>query len=206
VLKARAFKTGFNPSPVATAEYFDPLEGDLYEQPILISGTNGVHTIADNSKFSREEPNEPYIAGYAYYRGQYPDNWLYPDYKAWDEFFTCWYRWKSPGTGEMTFKFFGTGYVYSDGSWQFGYLNSAIAFYEIDASSIDGLRTVLPVAANLNFNGKVFADVTVPVKAGKIYRIVGLQWYDPTPGTVTLSWEAEPGFVIPPPPLTVMLR
>ena len=172
VLKARAFKTGFNPSPVATAEYFDPLEGDLYEQPILISGTNGVHTIADNSKFGIES-GEPYITSY-------------------EENYSCWYRWKSPGTGEMTFKL-------AQGPY------SAIAFYE-DAPSIYELQISRRVTNMSYFNGEAFSYVKVNVKAGRVYRIVGLQWFYFVAGTVTLSWEAEPGFVIPPPPLTVRLR
>ena len=185
VLKARAFKTGVYPSPVATAEYFDPLEGDLYGQPILISGTSGTHTVADNSDFnldSNRESGEPYLCGVFWYGNAKT--------KVYEEYYSCWYRWKSPGTGTMTFKFSVVGYGYP-----------AVAVYE-DASSLSALSS-LPLDVNI---GSGVADVTVPVEAGKIYRIVGLQWYYPTPGTVTLSWEAEPGFVIPPPPLTVRLR
>ena len=190
VLKARAFKTGFNPSPVATAEYFDPLEGDLYDQPILISGTNGVHTIADNSGFGIESGEPSLTLVYYSYQYQYLEN------------YSCWYRWKSPGTGTMTFKFSGVD--------QANYIVCpAVAVYE-DASLLSALSS-LPLNVNIGFdNSNQFtgvADVTVPVEAGKIYRIVGLQWYNSTtPGTVTLSWEAEPGFEIPPPPLTVRLR
>ena len=88
----------------------------------------------------------------------------------------------------------------------------AVAVYE-DASSLYTLSS-FPLNVNIGYdNPNQFtgvADVTVRVKAGKIYRIVGLQWHwsEPEfiPGTVTLSWKAEPDFVIPPPPLTVRLR
>ena len=181
VLKARAFKTGCNPSPVATAEYFDPLEGDLYEQPILVSGTNGTHMVADNSGFGIET-GEPRLTRY-------------------NEYHSCWYRWKSPGTGKIAFRVTGMA-VADDG---FNYFLPAVAVYN-DVHSMSELA-LHPIDSDSGAESNyAFAEVKADVQAGKIYRIVGLQWGYSNSGYMRLSWATEPGFVIPPPPLSIRIR
>ena len=62
-IKARAWKSGMNPSVIVSATYtYDAAQGapkgDYFADPIVITGTNGVRRIEDNSVYT-VEPGEP---------------------------------------------------------------------------------------------------------------------------------------------------
>ena len=80
VLKARAWKSGMNPSVVVTATYtYDAAQGapkgDYFDNPIVISGANGSRVIEDNSAYTVED-GEPLhtMENYSYFY-QYRTAW-----------------------------------------------------------------------------------------------------------------------------------
>ena len=167
-LKARAFMAGLSPSPVVSSEYADPLEGDAYEQPILIDGSSGSHNISDNSGFGKNA-DEPNLTGYIYDR-------------PYSEYSSVWYLWKSEGTGTVAFRFSGV-------TKHNVYMLPAVAVYE-DAPTLPELSPdPLAVAAG-DWSSCEFAEVSLHAEAGKVYRIFGLQWYYDDIGSLRLAWSA----------------
>lgn len=166
-LKARAFRDGLSPSPVVSAEYVDPLEGDAYDQPILIGGSSGSHTVGDNSGFGKGA-DEPNLTGLVY-------GTSYPEYSS------VWYLWKSPGTGTVAFRFSGvTKYNI--------YMLPAVAVYE-DAPTLSDLSPVPLAVAAGDWNSCEFAEVYLQAEEGKVYRILGQQWFYDDIGSLHLAWS-----------------
>ena len=177
-LRARAFACGMNASPVASATYrrdssVDAPDGDMYERPIEISGVGGKVVVSDNSMFGIEdgEPSHTLDAdGY------------YVEYRS------CWYRWKSPGTGTVSFS------VKAFDMRCFP-LPAAVAVYP-DAECIPtSVDTRLAMEREPDM-GDYATTVTLDVSEGAVYRIVGVLEYD-EPGSFTLEWRAGPDFEVP---------
>lgn len=171
-IRARAYKTGMNASPVVAATYtYDVVKGgpkgDYYVKPILISGTRGSYVIDDNTDYTLE-PNE---AAHTLSNGVYTIQYR-----------TVWYRWTAPGSGTMTFttKFVNPSYR----------LPSAVAIYSDDASVPTSTRTRLAMSKDYSSSGDYTTSVSLPVTQGTTYRIVGIPTYD-LGGTFTLSWTGD---------------
>ena len=177
LLKARAFADGMNPSSVV-AEFYDFDEfkaappGDFYAKPIVIRGVGGTHTVLDNSAFGIE-------------KGEANHTQYYQEYRS------CWYRWKSPGTGVVT--------VTTRSSSSRYLVPTAVAVYSDGESVPTSVDTRLAMASTLNSDYST--TLTFNVAEGKVYMIVGMQLYD-EPGSFTLSWVGD--LVLPHPKPTVI--
>ena len=181
-LKVRAFAVGKNTSPVASASFvydetgaYGP-KGDLFSNPIPISGATGSHYIADNSAYTVElEPGEPDHTELAH--------------PGWGPSFrTIWFRWTAPGSGTMTFtaetvvEF--EGDLYSDPTF--------IAVYTGD--TFNSLVQLGYMEMELDENGDWIAEpiqLPVTVQQGTVYRIVVGKFYYEDPGSVDLSWSGN---------------
>ena len=174
VLKARAWKSGMNPSVVVTATYtYDAAQGapkgDYFDNPIVISGANGSRVIEDNSAYT-EEPDEPQHTDLWYDEesGQYYYNY---------ELKTVWYSWTAPGSGTMTLatKCSGGGYIYP----------THIAVYTGDA-----LSAIERLAFSTTRDDNWVTSLSFEAAQGVTYRIVGMMGYDGS-GTFTLTWSGD---------------
>ena len=88
MVKARAWKSGMNPSAVAAEMYtYDSSQGapkgDYFANPIKIAGASGSRVVADIYAYSTET-GEPRHTNY-------------------NQYHTVWYKWTAPGSGTMTF-------------------------------------------------------------------------------------------------------
>lgn len=172
MIKARAWKSGMNPSPVAAEMYtYDSSQGapkgDYFDNPIVISGASGSRVIEDNSAYT-VEGGEPYHTrrpsggGYTY-------NYQYH---------TAWYLWTAPGSGTMTLhsQCSRGGYVYP----------TFIAVYIGDTLSLDNRQ-----AFAYEYNKSTYiTTLEFEVEQGVTYRIVGMMGYDGS-GKFTLSWSGD---------------
>lgn len=167
VLKARAWKSGMNPSVVVTATYtYDAAwgapKGDYFDNPIVISGASGSRVIEDNSAYTVED-GEPWhtIENYSYFY----------------QYRTAWYEWTAPGSGTMTLatKCSGGGYIYP----------TYIAVYTGDA-----LSAIERLAFSTTRDDNWVTSLSFEVEQGVTYRIVGMMGYDGS-GTFTLTWSGE---------------
>lgn len=173
-IKARAWKSGMNPSVVVTATYTydvaqDAPEGDYFANPIVISGESGSRVIYDNSAYT-EEADEP----------QHTDSWYDEEsgyYYSNYELKTVWYKWMAPGSGTMTFSTMasGGGYVYP----------TLIAIYTGDA-----LASIQRVAVSTTHDSNWITSLSLPVEQGITYRIVGMMGYDAN-AKFTLTWSGD---------------
>ena len=167
VLKARAWKSGMNPSVVVTATYtYDAAQGapkgDYFDNPIVISGANGSRVIEDNSAYTVED-GEPLhtMENYSYFY----------------QYRTAWYEWTAPGSGTMTLatKCSGGGYIYP----------TYIAVYTGDA-----LSAIERLVFSTTRDDKWVTSLSLEVEQGVTYRIVGMMGYDGS-GKFTLSWSGD---------------
>ena len=172
MIKARAWKSGMNPSLVAAEMYtYDSSQGapkgDYFDNPIVISGASGSRVIEDNSAYTVED-GEPYHTrrpsggGYTY-------NYQYH---------TAWYLWTAPGSGTMTLhsQCSRGGYVYP----------TFIAVYIGDTLSLDNRQ-----AFAYEYNKSTYiTTLEFEVEQGVTYRIVGMMGYDGS-GKFTLSWSGD---------------
>ena len=174
-IKARAWKSGMNPSVVVTATYtYDAAQGapkgDYFADPIVITGANGSRVIADNSAYT-EEAGEP----------QHTDSW-YDEasgyYYSHYELKTVWYQWTSPGSGTMTFT---TRFVNSE-----YYLPSYVAIY-----TGTSLANITRLTFDDDEDEDYYATVSFAVEQGTTYRIVGMSGYPGYSGTFTLTWSGN---------------
>lgn len=174
VIKARAWKSGMNPSVIVTATYtYDAAQGapkgDYFADPIVITGANGSRVIEDNSAYT-EEPGEPWhtqrpsdVQGYYTYNYQYR---------------TVWYQWTAPGSGTITFqsKCSGGGYRYP----------TFIAVYTGDTLTLDNRQ-----AFAYEYDKSTYVTtLAFEAEQGVTYRIVGMMGYDGS-GTFTLTWSGN---------------
>ena len=168
VVKARAWKSGMNPSVVVTATYtYDAAQGapkgDYFDNPIVISGANGSRVIDDNSAYTVED-GEPLhtLENYSYFY----------------QYRTVWYSWTAPGSGTMSFS---TKAATSTTRYQ-----TFIAVYTGNAmASISRL-----VFATTPGGGDYATTVSLAVEQGITYRIVGMIGRDITTD-FTLSWSGD---------------
>ena len=160
-IKARAWKSGMNPSVIAAATYtYDAAQGapkgDYFADPIVITGANGVRTIMDNSGYTME-PGEPYHTGYYQYH-------------------TIWYEWTAPGSGTMSFATKAASSTSRYGTFICVYVGDAWA-------------SLSCVALATNPEGSEFATtVSFEVEQGRTYRIVGMTPQESYIGEFTLTW------------------
>jgi hypothetical protein len=172
VIKARAWKSGMNPSVIVAATYtYDAAQGapkgDYFDNPIKISGASGSRVIEDNSAYT-VEPGEPYHTrrpnggGYTY------------SY----QYRTAWYLWTAPGSGTMTLQTqcSGGGFIYP----------TFIAVYIGDTLSLNNRQ----VFAYEYDKTTYVTTLEFDVEQGVTYRIVGMMGYDGS-GTFTLSWSGD---------------
>ena len=168
-IKARAWKADLNPSTVASATYrYDAsntslLRGDKFNYPFVIYGANNSHKIDDNSGYTiGNEQGEPaHVPGYYQYR-------------------TIWYKWKAPGSGQMTFSINHENNDYL--------LPPSIAVYS--GSSLNGLGET-KLACHANPGDGAVATVTVDVEHDHEYRIVAMSQYGNYSGFFNLDWSGD---------------
>ena len=162
MIKARAWKTGMNPSAVAAAMYtYDSSQGapkgDFFADPIKISGASGSRVIEDNSAYT-VEAGERYHTGYLQYH-------------------TIWYKWTAPGSGTMTFTTELQGWTYA----------AAVAAY-----TGDGLSSLSRLAFSADTAGAGSAPpIAINVSQGSTYYVVGLVLGDECTGVFSLTWSGE---------------
>ena len=173
MIKARAFKYGWNPSSVVVA-FFDYDEfkgaprGGFYGKPIEISGEEGSTNLQSTAKFALED-DEPW----------------HNEYYAEDR--TCWYRWESPGSGTMTFRTCSFGVNPDTG--RNAYFLSPVAVYEESESMPNSSSEQVAMNYEWDTNTHTTA-VSFTVRPGAVYRIVGVISY-PYDIPLTLTWSGD---------------
>lgn len=165
-IRARAWKSGMNPSVVVTATYtYDAAQGapkgDYFDNPIVIAGASGSRVIEDNSAYTVED-GEPWHT--------------LEDYSYFEQYHTIWYKWTAPGSGTMTFATRMTHYM--GGTY--------VAVY-----TGDSLATI----SRLEFSGDADSDywtrVSVEVSQGTTYRIVGMSCGEQYTDEFALTWSGD---------------
>ena len=166
-IRARAWKSGMNPSAVVAEFYtYDAAQGapkgDYFANPIVISGESGSRVIDDNSAYT-VETGEPWhtMDDYGYYYYQYH---------------TVWCKWTAPGTGTMTFATKMTGY--KGGTY--------VAVYTGDA-----FATLDRIGYKDDWDSDGWTRVTVEVAQGVTYRIVGMSSREEYTDEFTLTWSGD---------------
>ena len=190
-IKARAWKTGLNPSAVASKTYtYDIskttlLKGDKTNFPFVIYGAGGEKTVADASIYT-EDAGEINHADY-----------------YWQEH-TIWYKWKAPGSGTMRFAvqhgYYGPYYDEEMEVWYDDVLHiehSSIAVYRATSvSSAARLACASSASAEPPYYNKKFPDfspwVDVPVRQDEEYLVVAISCIPSNkPVFLTLSWSGD---------------
>ena len=176
-VKARAYKSGSNPSAVASAVYAyditrDAPAGDYFASPIQISGESGSHVIADNSRYTLED-GEPLhtLSGGSYYT----------------QAKTIWYQWTAPRKGAVSF----TTKCYlvtTSGNMTTTSCNPTfVAVY-----TEDNLKTATRLAVGTTIRQSDYSTtVRFEVAKDATYRIVGMVGDDDQIGAFMLDWSGE---------------
>ncbi len=166
-IKARAFKSGCNPSPTVGMTYtYDSAagapKGDYFANPIDISGASGSYVINDNADYTIEDDEPLHTLNGGSYFSQYR---------------SAWYKWTAPGTGTMTFKTScsGGGYVYS----------TYIAVYTNDT-----LSSIVRLEFATEYDSNYVTSLSIDVEQGTTYRIAGVMGYDGS-GRFTFTWSGD---------------
>ena len=165
-IKARAFASGKNPSPVVGATYtYDAAagapKGDYFADPINISGASGTRVIDDNSNYTVED-NEPWHT--------------LENYSYWPQHHTVWYKWTAPGSGTMTFA--------TKMTWYNG--GTYVAVYTGDT-----LTALDRIGYGKAWDSDYWTRVTVEVTQGVTYRIVGMSCGEQYTDEFTLTWSGD---------------
>ena len=175
VIKARAWKSGMNPSVIVGATYtYDAAQGapkgDYFADPIVITGANGSRVIEDNSAYT-EELGEPWHTQRPSEDPRYTYTYNY-------QYRTAWYQWTAPGSGTITFqsKCSGGGYRYP----------TYIAVYTGDTLTLDNRQAF----AYTYDKSTYVTTLDFEAEQGVTYRIVGMMGYDGS-GTFTLTWSGN---------------
>ncbi|MCR5838714.1 MAG: C10 family peptidase, partial [Kiritimatiellae bacterium] len=172
MVKARAWKSGMNPSVVVTATYtYDAAQGapkgDYFDNPIVISGASGSRVIADNSDYTTET-GEPRHTNYGISQQSH----------------TIWYRWAAPGSGTMVFE---TKCSKLSGN-TISRKQTAVAVYTgNDLSSL----TRLAYATQPDSANEYATTLNVSVGQGVTYYIVGMTLNSTATGAFTLTWSGN---------------
>lgn len=166
MVKARAWKSGMNPSAVAAEMYtYDSSQGapkgDYFDNPIVISGASGSRVIEDNSAYTVEggEPWHTLQGGEYYY-----------------QYHTVWYKWTAPGSGTMTFATRMTHYA--GGTY--------VAVY-----TGDSLSTISRLEFSKDADSDYWTRVSVEVSQGTTYRIVGMSCGEQYTDEFALTWSGD---------------
>ena len=166
-IRARAFSSGKNPSPIVAETYtYDAAQGapkgDYFADPIKISGQSGTRVIEDNSEYTLEDGEPLHTLQNNSYSYQYS---------------SIWYQWTAPGSGTMTFKTScsGGGYRYP----------TFVAIYTGDT-----IATATRLAFSKTLDGNYVTTLEFEVEQGTTYRIAGVMGYDGS-GTFTLQWSGD---------------
>ena len=173
-IKARAWKSGMNPSVIAAATYtYDAAQGapkgDYFANPIVITGTSGSRVVDDNSAYTveAEEPLHT-LANNSYY----------------SQYHTIWYEWTAPGSGTMSFT---TKASKTVGNMMTRY-QTLVAVYTGDSlTSISRQAFATTPDAATDYG----TTVALGVEQGVVYRIVGMTGGETTTGTFTLTWSGN---------------
>lgn len=173
-IKARAFASGKNPSPVVGATYtYDAAagapKGDYFADPINISGASGTRVIDDNSDYTVEDGE--------------PKHTL-ENYSYWPQDHTVWYKWTAPGSGTMTFA---TKCSKLSGN-TLSRKQTAVAAYT--GNSLSSL-TRKAFAAQPDSANEYSTSMDVVVEEGVTYYIVGMTMSATATGTFTLTWSGD---------------
>ena len=165
-IKARAWKSGMNPSVIVAATYtYDAAQGapkgDYFDNPIVITDMNGSRVVDDNAPYT-VEPNEPL---HTLENGSY-----YPQHH------TIWYEWTAPGSGAMTFSTKMKG-------WQGG---TCVTVY-----TGDSIGALSRIGYSRSWGSDSWTRVTLDVSQGVTYRIVGQSVGEAYTGEFTLSWSGD---------------
>ena len=168
VIKARAWKSGMNPSVIVTATYtYDAAQGapkgDYFADPIVITGTSGSRTINDNAPYT-VEPGEPWHTE--------------ENYRYYYQYHTIWYKWTAPGSGTMTFKTRMPHYY--GGTYVAVYTGETLSSIERLAFSIED-----------NPSDDYRTSVSVNVTQGETYRIVGMSCGEQYTDQFVLDWSGN---------------
>ena len=174
-VKARAFKSGFNPSIVASAVYTyditrDAPQGDYFANPILISGESGSYVVADNSRYALED-DEPLhtLSGGSYY----------------NQAKTIWYQWTAPRNGTVAFTTKCYLVTTSGNTTTTSRKPTYVAVY-----MGDDLKTATRLGMSTAIQQSDYSTtVRLEVAKDVTYRIVGMVGNDAYVGAFTLSWS-----------------
>ena len=165
-IRARAWKSGMNPSAVVSATYtYDAAQGapkgDYFDNPIVISGASGSRVIDDNSAYTVED-GEPWhtLQGGSYYY----------------QYHTVWYKWTAPGSGTMTFATRMTHYM--GGTYAAVYTG-------------DSLATISRIGFSKDADSDYWTRVSVAVSQGTTYRIVGMSCGEQYTDEFALTWSGD---------------
>lgn len=174
-IKARAWKSGMNPSVIVAATYtYDAAQGapkgDYFADPIVITGANGSRRIEDNSAYT-VEPGEP---RHTLENGRYQY-----------QYYTIWYEWTAPGSGTMSFKTKSSKTI-GNSLW----LNPTyVAVYTGNL-----LTSLSRKGFSKTPDDDYVTTVTVNVEQGAVYRIVGMTGGSASEGSTgdfTLTWSGN---------------
>ena len=161
VVKARAWKSGMNPSAVAAEMYtYDSSQGvpkgDYFADPIKIADASGSRVVADIHAYSTET-GEPRHTNYS-------------------QFHTVWYKWAAPGSGTMTFTTDLQGY--NGGTFIAAYTGNA-------------LSSLTRITYCSYSNGQYPEIISFSVEQGTTYYIVGMVSDSSCSGAFTLAWSGN---------------
>ena len=175
VIKARAWKSGMNPSVIVTSTYtYDAAQGapkgDYFDNPIVITGTSGSRTIDDNAPYT-VEPGEPWHTQRPSDDPRYTYTYNY-------QYHTIWYKWTAPGSGTMTFKTRMPHYY--GGTYVAVYTGETLSSIERLAFSIED-----------NPSDDYRTSVSVNVTQGETYRIVGMSCGEQYTDQFVLDWSGN---------------
>ncbi len=167
VIKARAWKSGMNPSVIVGATYtYDAAQGapkgDYFDNPIVITGMSGSRVVDDNAPYTVEADEPKHSKG--------DDGRYYPQYH------TIWYEWTAPGSGTMTFSTRMKG-------WQGG---TCVAVY-----TGDSLGALTRIGYSKTWDSDYWTRATLEVSQGVTYRIVGLSVGEAYTAEFTLTWSGD---------------
>ena len=173
-IKARAWKSGMNPSAIVAETYtYDASQGapkgDYFNNPIGISGASGSRVIEDNSAYT-VEAGEPL---HTLNNGSY-----------YNQFHTIWYKWTAPGSGTMTCE---TKCSKLSGN-TISRKQTAVALYT--RNNLSSL-TRLAYATQPDSANEYATSLNVSVEQGVTYYIVGMTLNSTATGTFTLSWSGN---------------
>lgn len=167
-LKARAFRSDYNPSDILTATFTFPPRHDYFEDAKSISGTNGTETV--NIDGFTLETGEPL------HRSHY------------NQFRSVWFRWFSPGNGSVTF-LGGCKRVTTSGNT----ISTVIIPTYLSVYTGTAVNRLTRVKEGTYSSTDRTSSATFNATAGTVYYIAVATGSE-TVGDVTMSWATAKSF------------